>query len=74
MTPNQEIERVIMGIIKYITGPALAAGVTMIVIQYVSTPVVVISHSTGQCVKVISEQGEDSCTNLPEKYIKEWSE
>lgn len=63
-----------MNAIKYIMGLTLATGVAIVFVQYMSIPVVVISHSTGQCVKVISAQGEGNCTNLPEKYIKEWSE
>jgi len=39
---------------------------------YVSLPIVVTSHSTGQCVTVMPQEAGD-CDNLPAKYTSEWS-
>ena len=36
---------------------------------YFSLPTVQVSHSTGECVRVLPE---GSCDNLPSKYVQEW--
>ena len=36
---------------------------------YFSLPTVQISHSTGECVRVLPENG---CDEIPKKYKKEW--
>ena len=45
---------------------ALTMGAIM---QHLDTPVVQVSHGTGECVQVLP-QGD--CKELPKKYIKEW--
>lgn len=37
---------------------------------WASTPVVQFSWSTQECVKVVFGKGD--CTNLPEKFTREW--
>lgn len=50
----------------------LVAIVMWLVIQYLDTPVAHFSHSTGECVEVLSKSGEYHCDNLPEKYTHVW--
>ena len=53
-----------------------AAGIVFgLAINYAfNTPEVQISHSTGQCVKVINFREKDTytCDNLPSKYNHVW--
>lgn len=41
---------------------------------WASTPVVYESYSTGECVRVLSPDPEDSCERLPDRYEHVWVE
>lgn len=51
-----------------------AAAVIGLVWMWASTPVVYESHSTGECVRVLSPDPEDSCERLPDRYEHVWVE
>jgi len=42
-----------------------------VVVDALSLPTVNVSYSTGECVEV---EGEGSCDDMPEKYVKRWVE
>ena len=51
---------------------ALLLAVTMLLVwagqAWLDMPMVYQSNSTGECVKVVTKQGDGSCDNLPSRY------
>lgn len=46
--------------------------IALIVTHRLDAPIVHFSHSTGECVEVLSKSGDYHCDNLPEKYTHVW--
>ncbi len=64
----------LLRILNYLYWSVLAGLGGLVGYLLVSTtdlPVVNVSHTTGECVSVVSSGGYD-CINLPEKYIHVW--
>lgn len=53
----------------------LAAIITMSIKAYVSVPIAIFSHSTGQCVKILRDGDiKAPCGTLPDRYHTEWTQ
>lgn len=63
--------RILSTILMCILSLVLMA-LALVIIQYLETPMVHYSHSTGECVRVESKTGEYSCDNLPTNYTHIW--
>lgn len=51
----------------------LVATIIMSVKAYISVPIAIFSHSTGQCVKILHDGSiKAPCGTLPERYHMEW--
>jgi len=51
----------------------LAAGLMYVFLQVAtSTPTVQFSHSTGECVRIITKDGVKPCDVIPIKYHHQW--
>lgn len=52
----------------------IAAGASWALANSLAMPEVHVSHSTGECVRVINSVGTDpyTCENLPRKYHHVW--
>jgi hypothetical protein len=59
--------------LKNIAGVAtLFVCFSALVVSCMMTPVVEMSHLTGKCVNVISNDASHSCDNLPKRYDRVW--
>ena len=58
-------------VIEFLTTGIVACLFVWMVVTAFSTPIVVKSNASGECVEVIPE---GSCDDLPTKYSTEWSE
>ena len=57
---------------EYIIGSLfMAAAVLTGAYLWLSTPDVWVSHSTGECVKVVPADA-GTCENLPDRYVQVW--
>ena len=51
----------------------LVVAIIMSVKAYISVPIAIFSHSTGQCVKILYDGNiKAPCGTLPERYHMEW--
>ena len=55
-----------------ITATIMATATLAIVIGCIMIPIVEVSHSTGNCVRVVSNDASYSCDNLPTRYDTVW--
>lgn len=53
----------------------LVVAIIMSVKAYISVPIAIFSHSTGQCVKILHDGGiKAPCGTLPDRYHTEWTQ
>lgn len=53
----------------------LVATIIMSVKAYMSVPIAIFSHSTGQCVKILHDGDiKAPCGKLPDRYHTEWTQ
>lgn len=58
-----------------IISAVLVAMVIISVRVYVSVPIAIFSHSTGQCVKILHDGDiKAPCGTLPDRYHTEWTQ
>ena len=58
-------------ILEFLVAGIVAMLFVWMIVTALSTPIVVLSHATKECVEVIPE---GSCDDLPNKYSIEWGE
>lgn len=71
---NPEVKKIFDYTLSILIVCALIIGLAWAMMSTAAMPDVHVSHSTGECVKVINydERFDYTCDNLPEKYNHVW--